>query len=791
MIPRRHGAPSEPCTTRRSRLLLCWSAVIAGALLTQALVLWPSLSGRRVLLPLDVLASPNLYLTSVDPRAALADMSNSDPVVQYEPWRRFAAAEFRAGRIPLWNPYGFAGAPFALWPKYSPFNVLYYAWPATSTLVFMHLAVALVACAGAYVFFRRSLRVAFWPAAVGAWAYPLSGHFVLWLAFPVPSVTAWLPWLLWAAERTARRPAGRGPFALALLTGVVLVSGLTDWALLSLFAASLFAVWCAWRAHRRRATTVAFGVGASAAAVAVGLMLATPYLLPMIDYVRTGSRYATRLDGRQDRPPLGPRVLPQVVLPDVYGTLTPGERYLLPSNRREGAASAYAGLWLTLVAAPWSLARRPRLLLLPWLVLALLGVSATLGVPGLVQVFQVPFVNLVSYNRFAFATGFSLMCLAVIGLDNVARGTSRRASAFLSVVLLVGTGAFTVWHRVHLGPDIEPSLRAAAVAGAWMVACGLVMAVALALGAGRYRTFRLALGVLAVAELVGFGKSEIHHGDPALDYPALPKVTESGGTGAERVLGVACLPPNVLSTHGVRDVRGYDAVDPRRYLDLLLLARDPAADRHSPPFARSLLLAPRYTAAGAGLVDLPGVLDMLGVRRLILPPAVLGETTYRVFLNPEALPPVFVPKAVSPLSDGESTLARLKAPDFDARDIAFAEGLPPSNDVRGHATIVQDRPDRVDVDVDMETPGLLVRSTLWDEGWRATVDGHTRPVLRVNHAIQGVQVQRGRAHVAFTYEPASFGRGVGLMIAGFASLGLFALWRAGLFALWRARAVAA
>ena len=767
------------------------SVLAAGALLSQALVLWPSLFGGRVLLPLEVVAHPNLYLPATDARARLADMSISDAIVQYEPWRRFAASEFRAGRIPLWIPFGFAGAPFALWPKYSPFNLIYYARPAPTTLVFVHLAAALVATAGAYGFFRRCLRVGFWPAAVGAWAYPLTGHFALWLAFPVPSVTAWLPWLLWAAERSARRPRGRGPLALAVLGALVLVSGLTDWALLSLITAGLYAAWCAWRGHRRRLRAAAGAALACAAALVVSALLAAPYLLPMTQYVRSGARYATRLEGRQDRPPLGLRVLPQVVLPGVFGTTTPGDIYTVPGNRREGVPSAYAGLWMTLVLAPWALGRRPRIVLLPWVVLAILGVSATLGIPGLVQLFRLPFANLVSYNRFAFATGLALLCLAVTGLDQVARRVPSRAPLVVSLSLLAITGAWTAWYRsripqaitARLGdwpysvngftPEqlaaVHASQRANTTEAAALVLCGLAMAVALGRGLGRRRGVRFALGVMAVGELAAFSAREVHHGDPALDYPPLPSLAALANDDGGRVLALGCLPPNMLATAGLRDVRGYDAVDPARYVELVLLSRDPEADRYSPYFARTLQLAPRHRFTADGAVDLPGVLDMLGVRHVILPPLPGDARGYRVARNADALPHAWVPESVKDVGDGAPVLARLGAPRFDPRRVAFAEGVVARNDVRGRASVVAERADRLDVDVEMETPGLLMVSTLWDEGWHAWTNGQPRPVLRANHALQGVPMDAGRARVVLAYDPPVFWRGVRLMLLGAAA----------------------
>jgi uncharacterized membrane protein YfhO len=82
----------------------------------------------------------------------------------------------------------------------------------------------------------------------------------------------------------------------------------------------------------------------------------------------------------------------------------------------------------------------------------------------------------------------------------------------------------------------------------------------------------------------------------------------------------------------------------------------------------------------------------------------------------------------------------------------------------------------------METPGLLVISDLWYEGWNAYLNGELVPIVRTNHAIRGVVVPAGRSTVVLRYEPASLALGIRLMAVALVAL---ALW-SGLY-LWFAR----
>ena len=96
------------------RLILVLGGIVAG----QFILYGPSLVGKKILLPLDILALPRVYLP-VKPEFP-QDFTLSDLVELAEPARQFAFAELHAGRLPMWNPYEYAGCPVTS-PKFSPF----------------------------------------------------------------------------------------------------------------------------------------------------------------------------------------------------------------------------------------------------------------------------------------------------------------------------------------------------------------------------------------------------------------------------------------------------------------------------------------------------------------------------------------------------------------------------------------------------------------------------------------------------------------------------------------------
>jgi hypothetical protein len=93
------------------------------------------------------------------------------------------------------------------------------------------------------------------------------------------------------------------------------------------------------------------------------------------------------------------------------------------------------------------------------------------------------------------------------------------------------------------------------------------------------------------------------------------------------------------------------------------------------------------------------------------------------------------------------------------------EGGPP-----GTAFIEADQPGRIRLKTRTTTQQLLVVSESWHEGWRLTLDGQTRPVVRVYGEFIGGVVDSGEHEVEFRFRPQSLRLGAWLSIVGFAGL---------------------
>jgi len=787
--------------------LLKLLVVGAGIVLGQAILYGPSLIGEKVLLPLDLLTRPGYYIPSTPETVKIVphNIMLADLITALEPARQFAVSEIHKGHVPLWAPYQYGGVPF-VWPKYSLFLLLECCTRSPVILAWAQLFAALVAGTGMYFFCRRSLRVTFWPAVVCAWCYPLTAFFVLWQGFLTGLVVCWLPWLFLSVDKTIRGSNPRTAIGLSIVTFLVLTSGQIDIAGQVLLGSGIYAIWCLWDAHpggwfvRKFWTagmTLILGWG-------LGFLLAAPHLLPLLEYAQTGSRMMHRSEGTEERPPIGLAALPQVVLPDIYGTTEKGSTFILigvATNPLESTTAAYTGVFATLLVAPlaWC-SRRHRTINVFWIFLAFFGLSWSLDVPVLVDLLRLPGLNMMSHNRLVFLTSFAILALTATGLETLLHGPIQRRWWFwLPAVLLAALCGWCAYRSIVLPEPITTQAKFDAFyqnrwgsmqittdveqIQAWFIRHYTIMAVLCGLGflgwlflwfqqIGRFRWLPV-LVIFLMGDLLRFDYGRNPQCDPNLYYPRIPILEQVAQSVSGRAIGVNCLPATLAMTQGLNDIKGYDSIDPARMVDLLKTAAEPSREI---PYAATQFLLPKGITVPPSIVKLPPVLDMLGVRYAIFrgdPPAsyhpLFKGNDYWVLVNSNALPRVFVPKSVATTTSEGEELEALASPQFDPAAVAYVESpveLPAL--CRGTAEITNEIPTRVMVSVQMETPGLIVLADNWDKGWRACWNGKPVPVLRTDYAVRGVVVPAGNGTLEFIYQPASLI--LGLWLAGFAAM---------------------
>ena len=154
-----------------------------------------------------------------------------------------------------------------------------------------------------------------------------------------------------------------------------------------------------------------------------------------------------------------------------------------------------------------------------------------------------------------------------------------------------------------------------------------------------------------------------------------------------------------------------------------------------------------------------------------------------IYKLPHALPRAFLVPSVLAVPDSRTSLSMLFDKKFDARraaivigaDAAARTGLPvtdfSSAGLAAQATILRDRLNEVEVEVETPQAAMMVLNDSWDSGWKAEIDSREQSVLQVNYASRGVVVPAGKHRVLFRYRPPLVL--IGLGISGVTMLLLF------------------
>ena len=143
------------------------------------------------------------------------------------------------------------------------------------------------------------------------------------------------------------------------------------------------------------------------------------------------------------------------------------------------------------------------------------------------------------------------------------------------------------------------------------------------------------------------------------------------------------------------------------------------------------------------------------------------DATYTYRLNQDH-PRAWIVHEVETEPDRQSIYTALAAPGFDPRRVAYTQS--PVSVVTSQATepvsITIPDPQRIVVDADPATPGLLVLSEVNYPGWMAIVNGAAAPIVEVNGLLRGIVLPAGPARAEMIFRPLSLVAGGILTIVG-------------------------
>ena len=155
-----------------------------------------------------------------------------------------------------------------------------------------------------------------------------------------------------------------------------------------------------------------------------------------------------------------------------------------------------------------------------------------------------------------------------------------------------------------------------------------------------------------------------------------------------------------------------------------------------------------------------------------------GEPNYFAHINPNVLPRAYSMDKIVVAQDQEQ-LERLVSDDLrKAVYLDYQEGIEiggeVSKDYISYFKILQkknlisrinlDNPNKIEVDINVTVPSMLVLTEVWFPGWEATVDGKQTKIYRVNYCQRGIWLDKGDHRVKLEFKPLSWCIGTGISL---------------------------
>lgn len=706
------------------------------------------------------------------------------------PFYRFAAEEFRAGRLPLWNPYLYGGAPFAADLQaavfYPPYWLLYaltsdITFELVTALALAHLVFAGVGMYALAAFGRwEGVGPLSRPAAlVAALAYMFCDYFIVHLGnLNLVAGAAWLPWAMLGLVRglTDRRllPFALGGVALAL----GLLAGHIQPFLYGLLLAGMLAGVNSVRAGVTNGWPSAVGLALRAIifpVVAVGL--GAVQILPSLELRELTARATLGYDTAIEYS-LPPAMLLGLLVPDLWGR-GPGS-YWGPWPRVE---MGYFGI-LPLVAVAVALATRRTAGVWALAGIGLVAVMVALGgytvVYGWLYQFVPGFGGIRAPARAIVLFNLIAAWLAAVGVDAAREATdeaTRRAlgrvvrwTGFVLLGLLFGAlPPFVFFLAVGQGQRGAMIPRLTAIVDGLLLAALLLGGTVLLLGLraasrldGRWFAVLAVLWVAFDLLTIGF---DVEGGgaDPVANYRrdgvvAVLRADPDPFFRIDSETGVwEVWQPAAGLYHRLADVRGVD--------NPLMLAD-----------------VQRYWAELGGRDGVP--YDLLNVRYVLGKPdvrlepekfeRVYTDELIAVYRNRQALPRAWVVPFAEIVPSHEAAFAAVHRPGFDPRRTVIVEEGSAEPGGPGTATIVAASNSALTIDVQAPQGGYLVLSETFYPGWEATIDGQPAPLVRANYLFRALRLPPGEHRVELRYRPESLARG--MLLTGATALAVTVLW---------------
>ncbi|HEY4084552.1 MAG TPA: YfhO family protein [Bryobacteraceae bacterium] len=665
----------------------------------------------------------------------------SEAINQTYAWLHFWLQSVWHGHLPLWDPYEFAGRPFAGETQtgaWYPLHLLFAVVPFNRNGVlsprFFHEYLAINRFLGALFMFAllRELRRSHFAAFIGACAFAMGGLMEQMFWPHQLEACIWAPASLLFLLRSLRASSCQFAIMEASLAGLCIgLSILTGGVQFAMIAAICVILAALWYGATNRLVWPRVGVVVGTIVI-LTVAAGAAQLIPSLEYGHHALRWIK--DGpfpMSSKIPYGlmdfgslPTTLLTVLFP-LAGGENGGESWsmyvgALPFFLALGALWKWrSDIWVRFLSG-----------------IAVLGFFYALGqyspLNGILYA-VIPFLwSNREPTRFLFLTCFAIAALSSFGLDALLEQTLPRERVTAILKWVAGAAAALL---------VVPGLFIPRVLGIWTCLDLIFILISCALCSWflRNRPSRTASLLLSAFVLFDLGtffwtpkdKTELAKtGDfyeqtltlapPAAFVRSLP--------GLNRVRVAIDSPPNIGDIYGVQAFWGGGATALKDFSQLSRLGDD--------------LLNVRYRIMPASTGD---------------PGAIYQDAYWKVYRGDKAFPRAWMVHRTIVVPSDDDIYVRIQKRSVDLRQVALVSSplSPPLGKSAAGDTLrfTSYEPSSMSLDVQASGDGLLVLSEIYYPGWRAIVNGHDAEVRRVDGGLRGIFLKRGANRVVMTCRP--------------------------------------
>jgi hypothetical protein len=741
-------------------------------ILFNLVLFWPIFTGL-VPLPTDALAG------AYEPWAGqfwgfvagipYKNISLTDVFSQLYPWRELAMDLIRKGAWPLWNQFSFSGYPLlANWQSapFYPLNILMLIFGNLRGYGLMVFLQPILAGSFMYLFLKQ-IRLSRTAALFGALISAYSGFAMTYLEYAtLGQIMAWLPLILYFFEKYFENRKIRFMALAGLCFFPVFTGGFFQPAFYVLLIACLY-----WLFRARRFSLLGLGL----VFILIGALTAALQLFPTVELLGLSIRSLDNNIVEYHYGLLPVQNLISFLAPDFFGNPATGNYWgVMQYQEATGYFSAIA-LALALVAF-FSRKRDWRINLFSALFAGSLVLAFNNPIGRLIYQLKVPLLATGYASRWFLVTAFSGAFLAAVAFEKFER-KAILASLLASFGVLAIAVALIWGGIIPVKFDYIPVALRNLVLPLCLLAGGIFVSIVVK---NKNWAKWLLLGLVALdlgrfaMKFTPFSETEY----TTRKLPVFEYIKNRGGFDRVMAQEGPILPANTWIYPRLYSPAGYDPLLVKDYavffqgVNMGVNRKENVTGKLGQAnFTRYLYLV----NPNSEFLDLLGVKYLLAIKwdgGRVRPWGKINEA----YINLERYRPVFEDGATVILeninalprvslyyrAEAENDTARATeklVEGFDFRTQLLInkkepkEYRPAKNDV---VTITSYEANRVELKAETENGAYLLLTDTYFPGWKVTVNGERKEILRAFGTFRAVEVGPGESRVIMVYKPESF-----------------------------------